>query len=288
MDSLTIQSTGNVCSYGASNTAKIDPTKKFCDGLVLKIFSYFNFANLGNCCSVSKAWNRLAKDPTLWKIAIHRELAFGNAQWAQCFGPDVVKDEDNWEEYSSLPLEEFIADCRKFTKLFPGRSAKDSLMLVRLPRTLHGGLTLKSLGELARKYFPKSSTGYRFIWSPVMQEQGDKSIDRSRWVVMTRDILPGTRGRSYAEQQRMIADLASESLNGYGVPGILKATACIFSQYFGSSKRLFSDDPRTYIRCVEEVKGLQIVVGDFAPAGLDVIDEAHIEDYTGVAVMREF
>jgi F-box-like len=285
------QSVGNSYSCENFNETKQDSISSLPDELVLEVFSHLNLnlATLGTLCYVRKAWERLANEPILWKIAIYREIAFGNDKWAQCFGTDVVKDEDNREEFSSLPSDDFIADCKKFKSIFPERNAKDSLMLVRLPKTLNGGLTLKSLGELAKKYFSAKDTGYRFILSAIIQEQGDKSIDKSRWVLMTKDVLPGSRDKIYAEQQKMVADLAEKSLISYEVPETLEAAACILSQYFGSNIRLFSNNPWTYTRCKEKLQAYQIVVGGFAPAGLSVnLTRNYGSDEIGVAALRKF
>jgi len=264
-----------------------DPIEILYDELVLEVFSHLNLATLGTICYISKAWKRLVNEPILWKIAIHREIAFGNNKWAQCFGADVVKDEDNKEEFSSLPSDDFIADCKKFKNIFPERNAKDSLMLVRLPKTLNGGLTLKSLGELAKKYFSASDTGYRLIWSLIIQELGDKSIDKSQWVWMTKDVLPGSRNKGYGEQQKIVADLAEKSLIGYEVPEIIESAVCILSQYFGSNIRLFSDTPWTYTRCKEKVQGNQTIVGGLVPTGLDVFYDNFDNNYIGVAALRK-
>ena len=282
------QSVGSSYSCENVNETKQDPIEIFPDELVLKVFSHLNLATLGTICCVSKQWKRLANDPILWKTAIYREIAFGNDKWAQCFGADVVKDEDNREEFSSLPLNDFIADCKKFKSIFPERNAKDSLMLVRLPKTLNGGLTLKSLGELAKKYFSASDTGYRFIWAAIIQEQGDKSIDKSQWVLMTKDVLPGSRNKSYGEQRKIVADLAEKSLISYEVPEILESATCILSQYFGSNIRLFSNSPWTYTRCQENIQGYQVVVGGFAPAGLDVSNHRYDSVSFGVGALRKF
>ncbi len=279
----------NSYSYGNFNETKLDPVEIFPDELILEIFSHLKLATLGNICCVSKAWKRLANDPILWKVAIYREIAFGNDKWAQCFGPDVVKDEDKSEEFSSLPSDDFIADCKKFKRIFPERNAKDSLILVRLPKTLNGGLTLKSLGKLAKRCFLDSDGGYKFIWSHITQELGDKSIDKSQWALMTKEVLPGSRNKSYDEQQKIVADLAEKSLISYEVPETLEAAACILSQYFGSKIRLFSDNPGTYTRCKEKVQGYQVVVGGFAPAGLSVHNHFFYDcDPLGVAALRKF
>jgi len=278
------QSVGNSYSCENVNETKQDPIEILPDELILEVFSHLNLVTLGTICCVSKAWKRLANEPILWKIAIYREIAFGNDKWAQCFGVDVVKDEDNREEFSSLPSDAFISDCKKFKNIFPEKNAKDSLMLVRLPKTLNGGLTLKNLGELAKK----SDTGYRFIWPAIIQEQGDKSIDKSQWVLMTTDVLPGSRNKSCGEQQKIVADLAEKSLISYEVPETLESVACIFSQYFGSNIRLFGDNPCTYTRCKEKVQGYQLVVGGFTPAGLRVSRYNYGNDYIGVAALRKF
>ncbi len=271
------------------NTTKQDPIHSLPDELILEVFSHLNLATLGTICCVSKEWKRLANEPILWKIAIYREIAFGNDKWAQCFGKDVVKDEDSTEEFSSLPSNDFIADCKKFKSIFPEKNAKDSLMLVRLPKTLNGGLTLKSLGELAKKYFSDSDTGYRVIRSDIVDELADKSIDKSHWVLMTKDVLPGSRNKSYDEQQKIVADLAEKSLISYEVPETLESAACILSQYFDSNIRLFSDNPWTYTRCKDKVQGFEmVIVGGLSPAGLVVGKDFCNFDFFGVAALRKF
>src|ERR1700722_14318452 len=236
--------------------------------LILEIFSRLNLATHGKSRLVSKGWDQFLGESTRWKMAIYKEIAFGNEEWAKCFGKDVVKDEeDDKKEFLSL-FPAIIEDYRRFKSVFPEKSLKDSLMLVRLPKTINGRLTLKSLGELAKKYFPDSDTGYRFILSPIVNELGDKSIDKSHWVLMTKDVLPGSRNKSYAEQKDIIANLAQKALIGYEVPEILEAAVCILAQYFDSNKLLFSYSPCTYTRCKENVNvpGCQTIVGNFTPA----------------------
>lgn len=292
MSLVVNQSVGSSYSRENFNETKQDPIEILPEELVLKVFSQLNLATLGTICSVNKAWKRLASDPILWKIVIYREIAFGNDKWAQCFGTDVVKNEDNREEFSSLPSDEFIADCKKFKNIFPERNAKDTLMLVRLPKTLNGGLTLKSLGELAKKYFSKSVSGYGYLWNVIDQELGDKSIDKSHWVLMTKDVLPGSTNKSYSEQQKIVADLAKKSLIGYEVPETLESAVCILSQYFDSKIRLFSGgSPSASTRCKEKSQDtsypFQIIVGAFKPTGLGLFTCGDY-NFIGVAALRKF
>jgi hypothetical protein len=117
---------------------------------------------------------------------------------------------------------------------------------------------------------------------------GDKPIDKSRWVLMTKNVVPGSRNKSYAKQQKIVAGLAEKSLMDYEVPDTLSSAACILSQYFLDSKtRLFSDAPWTYTSCKEEIQGYQTAVGGFSPAGLSITSNSDIK-LIGMAAMRKF
>jgi F-box domain len=256
--------------------------------VVLEIFSRLNLATHGKSRLVSKGWDQFLGEPTRWKMAIYKEIAFGNEEWAKCFGKDVVKDEkDDKEEFFSLSPT-IIEDYRRFKSAFPEKSAKDSLMLVRLPKTLNRQLTLKSLGELAKRYFTDNNMGYKFIWSVIVDDLGNKSIDKSRWVLMTKDVLPGSTVKSYNDQKDIVVNLAQKSLIGYEVPETLEAAVCILAQYFDSNTRLFSDSPLTYKRCEEKAQGYRTVVGNFAPAGLSVRYNIFDGGSVGVAALRKF
>ena len=289
-----------------------DPASVLIDELMLDIFSRLDLSSLGASRQVCRNWNQIAKAERLWRNVIYREIAFSNRDWARCFGPEVVVHEDRGEELASLPWQQFIADNRKFHELFPDKSGKDHLMLVRIPKTLTAtrlpdtkdeqgrriegelvsGLTLNSLGQLAKQYFPQNGRGYWYIWGPVVSELGDRPIDRSCWVLMTKDVLEGSRKQSYSEQQEMVANLARQSFPGYEVPGTLEAATCILSQYFADSKtRLYSDDPWIFTRCKDSVQDcLQTIVGGFASAGLGVTYSSYDVGGggIGVAALRKF
>lgn len=217
--------------------------------IILEIFAYLNLQTLATCTLVRKEWKQLASTLSLWKSAIYTELAFGNNQWAKHFGEDVVKNEDMHEEFASLPLD-IVEDYKRFQKVFPKENARNSLMLVRIPKTLNGGLTLKSLGQMIQSRLPKSTMGYRTINTNIFNKFGNISIKKSRWVIMT-NVLPESRGIDYLKQIDRVAELAKKALVNCKVPKLLEASVCIFAQYFSSNKSLFSNKPWTYTRCRE-------------------------------------
>ena len=115
--------------------------------VVNQIFSYLNLHELGVSRRVSRIWNQYASTPILWRSAIYREIAFSSKNWAQ-WDADLVKDVDMRQEMLSLP-KNIAEELRR--SAFPGKSIRETHVLVRMPK----GLTIKKLGELAKKYFPR-------------------------------------------------------------------------------------------------------------------------------------
>ncbi|MFI0434897.1 MAG: F-box protein [Parachlamydiaceae bacterium] len=253
--SLTV-SESVVSSYSSKNinATKQDPIQIIPDGLVLEVFSYLNIDGIGACRRVSEAWKKLANNPILLKRVYYREIAFGIDKWAEYFGENAVKDEDKEEEFSSCPLKAFIQDCIKFKRIFPRKRTRDCLMLVWLPKTLNGGLTLNTVIELAKKYLPPSYSANESIKADIIRHLGDQSIAKSQWVVMTQDLLPGTIGANGNEQKKQVLrHIFEQRLIGYKIPPILPATVCILSRYIesnaGSDKPLFVKGLEIYTRC---------------------------------------
>ena len=173
------------------------------------------------------------------------------------------------------------------------QSLRKNHMLVYIPTKVNGlPLTLTSLGELVKKHFPRSTTGYDYIAPAVFAELGNQAVEKSCWAFMTNDVLPDSRNKSYAEQQALVVDFSRRAKATYEIPKALEAAVCIFSQYVSSKPearvRLFSDSPWTFTRCKESVQRYQVVVGGFAPAGLNVRSDCYGNDTIGVAGLRKF
>ena len=106
---------------------------------------------------------------------------------------------------------------------------------------------------------------------------------------MLKDVIDGSRDKTYIAQQKLVADIVGSA---YEVPKALDAVVCMFMYYAATDekKRLFSDEPWTYTRCAEATKWGQVVVGGFAQGGLSVTRNCNFGDdvSVGVAALREF
>lgn len=249
----------------------------------IKIFSYLNGASLRLCCLICKEWNTFVKedkDNSLWNAVIGREIAFGKEKWAKYFG-DIGK---------VPPLPENI--CEVLSSPCPSFDEKTiaaSHMLVLIPEKINGiPLTLNSLRELVKTPMEGYKTDFSYISTRIIDELGNKSIENSYWVLMTRNLLEESKGKSYEVQNAMIFDLICKAKASYRVPKVLEAAICIFTKYVSTGKLLFSSDPLTYTRCQEKYEPFQAAIGGFGSKGPDLSYIYLERNKHGIAVLREF
>ncbi|MBA3237383.1 MAG: hypothetical protein H0T62_03415 [Parachlamydiaceae bacterium] len=88
----------------------------------------------------------------------------------------------------------------------------------------------------------------------------------------------------------MVATFAEDANADYVIPSALEAAICILTHEFRSGERrerLFGGNPPAYTRCQDDIEGLRLCVGNFAPTGLWVSFHNCFEnDSIGVAVLR--
>ena len=209
-----------------------------------------------------------------------RTRDFGAKEWEQYFG----------EVGTAPPLPaDMAAILNSPCPFWRDNLVKDTHLLVLIPATVGGvPFTLNQLGELIKH--PKNgghSTKYRFYGDLVKTQIGGESSNRSYWLLMTRDVLPGSRSKVYAAQKELVATYASQ---GYALPSVLEAATAILLHHAREGKRLFGDDPWTYTRCLDvDTDGDPAVVGGFESSGLNVDSHySHDLRYFGVSCCRRF
>lgn len=62
---------------------------------------------------------------------------------------------------------------------------------------------------------------------------------------MTKDVLQGSRKKTYIQHKNIIAQLNEKTEVFHQIPTTLEAATCILAEYFRSKNRLFSDNPLT-------------------------------------------
>ena len=212
--------------------------------------------------------------------------SFGAEEWRRYFG----------EVGAAPPLPSHIVDTlNSACPFWPDRQVKNTHLLVLIPAAVDGKpFSLSLLGELIE--CPRGggyATKYRYCNSDVREQFGAQSPDRSYWMLMTRDVLEGSRDQWYAAQGSLVADHASRTGLPYELPGALEAATAILLHYVRSGERLCADAPWTYTRCQEQVdyrgSHYPVAVGGFSSWGLDVRDfNDDNDDGLGVACLWKF
>lgn len=212
---------------------------------------------------------------------------FGIDAWETFFGVDVGVE-------PSLPkdIDHILQSPSNIDPTMPNRTVADDFMLVLIPKELTQivkgkkikvPFSLNSLGKLVQNL--KSPTKYGYFLNVAQDQYGAVSDHNSHWVLMSRDILPGSRNKSYVAQKAQVATFSEQTHVPYEVPTALEAATCIFAEYARTGTRLYDDKPWSYTRCQESIRGQQLIVGSFASGGLDVSNNfANIS--FGVAVVR--
>jgi F-box-like len=281
------------CEEAKSDFVKVPPKE-----IMHEIFSYLNAEELAKCLQVNKNWKVLANHEALWNAPTSTlpKNAFGKKQWAKYFG-DIGK---------APPLSKSIHKILKSPCPFwPEKKVEETHMLVLIPETVNGKpLNLITLGKLVKapkvvvKYshfqlsLRKRDTQYEYIWDAVINEHGHQTTAKSHWVLMTKDVIKGSRNKSYTDQQALIAAFAKRTEINYEIPNVLDTAICIFMYYIHFGERLFytANDQRIFTHCRETSSGrqVQVVVGGLSPAGLFVCGHSSFSDCVGVVAVQKF
>jgi hypothetical protein len=254
---------------------------KLPDEVLAKILEGADSSTVGNALLTCKAFNRAATKAIAERTR-NVAIAFGAAEWKEFMGADIGVE-------PPLPavIGHILAEACPFST--DGKTVAETHLLMLIPETINGEpLNLNTLGKLFKAKFPTvgDDTGYGHIGPEILATV--KNHGKSRWVLMTRDVIEGSRNKAFAEQQALVA---KKGHNKYEVPALLDATACILLEYARSmgQTRLYSDEPWTYTRCQENIDGYELIVGGFASAGLCVDSRNCFDrDNLGVAATRKF
>lgn len=275
------------------------PVNMLSNELYSEVFSYLNFANLKVVAKVCSRWQQVGIDAVLWKevaFGKYQKMVFDCLKWTHFFGEGCIKKEEFVKEFFSLPTNIYEILERSDSR-FIGKNEStsaheqigDTHILVRIPIHVYGErFTLKNFQSLTDRHLPDIKL-YRNIWTDINETYGDKPLNKSCWVLMTKDILRISRDTSFLEQERIVANFAGKIGVPYKVPTLLELVVCLITTYIETKIRLFSDgEKRTYTSCEEKTELHQVYVGGFNQDGFAIDGYSGKYEEIGVAAMWKF
>ncbi|MBA3603932.1 MAG: hypothetical protein H0W50_09920 [Parachlamydiaceae bacterium] len=242
--------------------------------VVREITNYADFDASKNLSCVSKAINNVISIRNVKRKNLIKETAFGKEEWLKFYDLDTGIE-------PMLPRD-IIEILNSPCYMDPTRSLKDTHILTLIPKDV----SVKSFGELAKKYFP-ISTGYAYAFEAILEKLVTPN-DKSYWALMSKDVLNGSRGECFETQYEMVGKLSQHAMVNCEVPSALEAAISILTHQVRLGERLFSDNPEAYTYCLEAYNDYQVFLGGFASAGLSVSIILYNVSNIGVAVMRKF
>ena len=164
-------------------------------------------------------------------------IAFGKADWEKYFG-DIGLE-------SPLPanIEEILNGSCSF---WPNKKVKETHVLMLIPNTVNGNpLTISYLRKLVKK--PKSGCAIKRIYYNynIKDALGEKSYP-SHWLLMTKDLIPGSIGNGYSNNCKLIVDHNKKTGLFYELPHELEVITSILMHYFKTGEYICGNKPYTY------------------------------------------
>lgn len=239
--------------------------------------------NIKDIRKIDKAWNKVANDLMSTKKMIFEEFCFNPSHWNKFCGADTVSPDEIAKAYALLPdnINEILkSDC----PAFPDKKIIDTHMLVWIPETINGKpVTTQNFGLLLKNKINYDYLGRLNIQEPL----------KSGWVLMTTDVVPGSRNQYYTNQKILVENLNKNGQTGYRIPKTAEAIICIAAEYLRSKKLLFGRE--TYTHCQEmDGYGYQVTLGNFSPwnppclqSNCDIWIARFGGEPIGVAALRE-
>ena len=205
-------------------------------------------------------------------------IAFGKADWEKYFGEIGLEPPlpANIEKILNLPC-----------SFWAGKKVKETHLLVLIPSEVNGvPFTMNYLEELIKKPNNGHATRYKYYTDYAKEALGDRSYP-SHWVLMTRDIIFGSKGKNYLNCCELVVNHSNKTGLHYELPHLLEATTSILMHYVRTGERLYSSLVWTYSQ--DSYEGRLLIVGGFAPGGLSVYSSSGSKyDDNGVACCWKF
>jgi len=262
--------------------------------LCLRIIQYFigsgfqrSSEDIGSLYLVSRNWTALLSsleytEPI--KTMLIGLIAFNKLKWEEYIG-DVGKE-------PSLPANMYQI-LQSQCPIWPGKKVEQTHLLTLIPKTVNGKpLTLKLMDSLVQKPTKGNKTNFKIS---SFYGHDKTTVKKSHWVLMTKDVIPDSRKKSYSDQKQLAQTCNKHGIE-YEVPKLLDVAVNVFMEYVQTGERLLSDKPWTFTRCREQESSgnYQMIVGGFSLSGLGVdADDYGYDRYygyycIGLCVSRKF
>jgi hypothetical protein len=212
-------------------------------------------------------------------------LAFGPESWKKFVMEGVATAAEMSRAYGLLPADivEIINSPCPLSPEHSGLLVRDTHDLIYLPKYIGQHLVnISSLSKLTKIQFRfMNNCDFYDLCCQQACADFDHSVKSAYWILMSKELLVGSKGKPYVEQVKMITDIAQSTKMAYSQPKALEVIAAMIAHFLRSNEHLLGRKPWCYTCCEETVGPFQVVVGGFGLREF-VIHYNDIENHVGV------
>lgn len=157
-----------------------------------------------------------------------------------------------WPERRLIDTHLFIWIPESVTKTVNGRAETLPVTLRNLPNLIPGAV-------------------YADTDDTAMDQHGDTPVRQGKWLLMPKELIPGSRNQTFAQQQAFV------TAHGREMPHAVEMAVALFmKQFLSPDTYLLGRNPWSYTRCIETVqipgweRRYHLVIGGFGASGLEV------------------
>jgi hypothetical protein len=247
--------------------------------------SFLSLESLGRASCGNTVWRNLA--------ASHNDVLWRSLSLKSIFPLLRTIDGNTWTKHidcdkfgldpTGAPTYQtkaaFKADVVFLRRLFPLVEGNAGITDIILPKRLN----LKNFIESIKAPKTDKPVLLRYIWSPLLEAIGDKTLDQTVRFFITNNVLNHSRNKSLSEQ------ILLASATGCTLTGTLATTALLSLTFMETGERLCSDEPGTYMRNADQVGENPLAVGGHSPEGFKILtDRSFNYQVSGAGAQREF
>jgi hypothetical protein len=209
---------------------------KFPDVLLSNTFSFLSVKALIQISRVNKQWEKVSKGDDLRRKSCIQEFAIGSRKWMSFSNKGFTEEE----------LELLPQDIHKIllgpSFVFPGKTVMEVERLVFIPEGIHFNMIHHNFLEIVkdkRVDFSKTQTPDIVICKNTFKVYGNTSPKESTWMLITKEVIPGSVKNNYEKQIQLVSLLATQSNEAYEVPSPLEILAGMLGEFSKTGRWLF-------------------------------------------------
>lgn len=226
-----------------------DHDTKLPKDMIRLIFSNLNsnnldhFKALGFASQVSKEWKEVAEvffDEK--RKRLFEQVVFSPIDWNHHFKMNLFSEAEQIQVFKSLSLLVDLIPC----PIDNTKVLTETHVIVWIP----AGLTITCFGEFLKNKFPKNQRGYQEICQKIIEQLGDRSIEQSGFVAMTKYPIPNSKYTTSKNRYELVDRIAKVNGIRYNVPTLLEAIICIAGAFLKTQNKIFCD---SFVLCQDTI-----------------------------------